>query len=75
MDNLFKSLLIIILVAFLYLYYENSGSGRYIDYSKIKGQVSLLDTKTGKVYFYGIDRVLVYSMLSQYKSGQIIKDE
>jgi len=75
MDNLFKSLLIIILVAFLYLYYENSGSGRYIDYSKIKGQVSLLDTKTGKVYFYGIDRVLVYNMLSQYKSGQIIKDE
>jgi len=70
MDNLFKSLLIIILVAF-----ENSGSGRYIDYSKIKGQVSLLDTKTGKVYFYGIDRVLVYNMLSQYKSGQIIKDE
>jgi len=75
MDNLFKALLIIILLVFLYLYYENSDNGRYINYPKPERHVNLLDTKTGKFYFYGVNRVLVYDILSQYKSGQIIKDE
>jgi len=48
MDNLFKALLIIILGAFLYLYYENTESGRYINVSGIR----ILDTKTGKVFVY-----------------------
>jgi len=47
MDNLFKALLIIILVAFLYLYYENSNSGRYV-IEKVQYPYSVLDTKTGK---------------------------
>jgi len=45
MDNLFKALLIIILVAFLYLYYENSDNDRYF---YVKGRV--FDKKTGTLY-------------------------
>jgi len=75
MDNLFKALLIIILVAFLYLYYENSDNGRYINYPKPERHINLLDTKTGKIYFYGVSRVLVYDILNMYKTGRIIKDE
>jgi len=62
MDNLFKALLIIILVAFLYLYYENSGSGRYIVY-KEEG-FNLLDTKTGKVYYASPKTVLRHDILN-----------
>jgi len=54
MDNLFKALLIIILVAFLYLYYENSDSGRYVKYGQ-GGYLNVLDTKTGKQYIYNSD--------------------
>jgi len=45
MDNLFKALLIIILVAFLYLYYENTNNDRYY----IEGNV-VFDKKTGTIY-------------------------
>jgi len=48
MDNLFKALLIIILVAFLYLYYENSNNDRY-SYHK-PGTMEVFDKKTGTVY-------------------------
>jgi len=48
MDNLFKALLIIILVAFLYLYYENFNSDRYF-YIQKGGTV--FDKKTGTRYF------------------------
>ncbi len=75
MDNLFKALLIIILVAFLYLYYENSDNGRYVNYPKPDRHVNLLDTKTGKIYFFGVNRVLMYDILDAYKSDLIIKDE
>jgi len=75
MDNLFKALLIIILVAFLYLYYENSDNGRYVNYPKTDRHVNLLDTKTGKIYFFGVNRVLMYDILDAYKSDLIIKDE
>jgi len=55
MDNLFKALLIIILGAFLYLYYENSDNNRYQNMSRpdAVSTIRLLDTKTGKVYMYG----------------------
>jgi len=57
MNNLFKALLIIILGAFLYLYYQNSNNGRYIPYG---GKSSnLLDTKTGKVYYGGFTKVTI----------------
>jgi len=46
MDNLFKALLIIILGAFLYLYYENSNNDRY-SFSSSK----LFDKKTGTIYY------------------------
>ena len=51
MDNLFKALLIIILLAFLYLYYESSDSGRYIKYGEWRN-LRVFDTKTGKYYIY-----------------------
>lgn len=47
MDNLFKTLLIIILGAFLYLYYENSNNDRYY----YPGTAYfVLDKKTGTTY-------------------------
>ena len=55
MDNLFKALLIIILVAFLYLYYENMDNNRFYYLSKpayYKTDIRLLDTKTGQIYNY-----------------------
>jgi len=49
MDNLFKALLIIILVAFLYLYYENSDNDRYFLF-----QSNLVfDKKTATSYYRG----------------------
>jgi len=72
MDNLFKALLIIILVAFLYLYYENSGSGRYIVY-KEKG-INLLDTKTGKVYYARLEKgVLRHDILNGIFNEQVLR--
>ena len=61
MDNLFKALLIIILVAFLYLYYENSDNGRYINY-RPESPLNILDTKTGKLYIYNSekDKIILY---------------
>ena len=50
MDNLFKPLLIIILLAFLYMYYENSNNDRY-SYQESGQQV--FDKKTGTLYFRG----------------------
>jgi len=59
MDNLFKALLIIILLAFLYLYYESSDNGRYIKYGKgSRDRASLLDTKTGKIYYKYKDKII-----------------
>jgi len=49
MDNLFKALLIIVLGAFLYLYYINSDNGRYRFIYKDLAKV-LLDSKTGTMY-------------------------
>jgi len=52
MDNLFKALLIFILLVFLYLYYENSNNGRFsytprVGVSKVD---IVFDKKTGAVY-------------------------
>ncbi len=47
MDNLFKALLIIILIAFLYLYYENSDNDRYF----MKHGLLVFDKKTGTSYY------------------------
>jgi len=49
MDNLFKALLVIILVAFLYLYYENSDNDRYF----LFGRDLVFDKKTGISYYRG----------------------
>jgi len=62
MDNLFKALLIIILVAFLYLYYENSENGRYINYSE--AGLNVLDTTTGELYIHSEDRDVVIDLIS-----------
>jgi len=62
MDNLFKALLIIILVAFLYLYYENSENGRYIKYSE--AGLNVLDTTTGELYIHSEDRDVVIDLIS-----------
>jgi len=54
MDNLFKALLIIILGAFLYLYYENSNNDRYSHIPTEAGKPIpsvILDKKTGIFYF------------------------
>ena len=52
MDNLFKALLIIILVAFLYLYYENSNNDRYFF---IERGAVIFDKRTGTLYWDGGD--------------------
>ena len=64
MDNLFKALLIIILVAFLYLYYENSNNGRYIKYSSDTNDtiINILDTKTGNLYYWHDSKLTLYDL-------------
>jgi len=73
MDNLFKALLIIILVAFLYLYYENTGNGRYIKY-KEEG-FNLLDTKTGKVYYRGVNKVTIHDLPNATRKEIDVKEQ
>ena len=57
MDNLFKALLLIILVAFLYLYYENSDNDRYFYIKPVDAPLSkfglgkVFDKKTGTLYY------------------------
>jgi len=51
MDNLFKALLIIILVAFLYLYYENSDNDRYSYHTPGTAGQEVFDKKTGTLYY------------------------
>jgi len=59
MDNLFKALLIIILVAFLYLYYENSNKDRYF-YSEMDAIGPIIfDRKTGTFYYEGGEKGVV----------------
>jgi len=62
MDNLFKALLIIILLAFLYLYFENSGNGRYIQYT-VDSSIAVLDTKTGQISIYKKDKNLLIDVI------------
>jgi len=56
MDNLFKALLIIILLAFLYLYYENSDNDRYFYIKPVNAPLAkfgigkVFDKKTGTLY-------------------------
>jgi len=62
MDNLFKALLIIILLAFLYLYFENSGNGRYIQFT-VDSRIAVLDTKTGQISIYKKDDNLLIDVI------------
>ena len=76
MDNLFKTLLIIILLAFLYLYYESSDNGRYIEYGKeSQDWASLLDTKTGKMYYRHEGKIVSYDFPNATKKENVIKFE
>jgi len=63
MDNLFKALLIIILVAFLYLYYENSDNDRYF----LLGRGTVFDKKTGTSYYRGTKEVRVMDYINGTK--------
>ncbi len=76
MDNLFKALLIIILVAFLYLYYENSNNGRYIRYGE-EGYLKVLDTKTGQHHIYntGIDKIILYDLPNATIKKRDVKEQ
>ena len=73
MNNLFKALLIIILGAFLYLYYENSNSGRYVSY----GGGGVLDTKTGKSYIYTPhnNKIILYDLPNATRKERDVKEQ
>jgi len=74
MDNLFKALLIIILVAFLYLYYESSNNDRYF-YIQEGGIV--FDKKTGTRYFgagYPSGRVISMDIINGTKRVYPLRD-
>jgi len=60
MDNLFKALLVIFLIAFLYLYYENSNKDRYF---YIQENRAVFDKKTGTIYQgFGPDSTGLFSL-------------
>ena len=66
MDNLFKALLIIILVAFLYLYYENSNNDRY---SHVRPMTErsihrVFDKKTGTHYILGNEKIVTINLIN-----------
>jgi len=44
------------------LYYENTDSGRYVEYAE-RG-INVLDTKTGKLYIYNEDKIILYDLLN-----------
>jgi len=73
MDNLFKALLIIILLAFLYLYYEGSDNERYIQLGTSSFRV--LDTKTGKMYYRREGKIVSYDFPNATKMENVIKFE
>jgi len=75
MDNLFKALLIIILVAFLYLYYQNSEVGRYSRHGE--GRLMVLDTKTGKLYVYSLqkDKITLYDLPNETIKERDVNEE
>jgi len=78
MDNLFKALLIIILAAFLYLYYENSNNGRYINGRPESAfVVNILDTKTGKLYIYSLkkDKITIWDLPNETRKKIDIKEQ
>ena len=50
-NNLFRIALLIILVGFLFVYYQNSQIGRY--QFRDESHRTVIDTKTGKVYSTG----------------------
>ncbi len=77
MDNLFKALLIIILVAFLYLYYESSNNGRYIKYGPGRDTliVNILDTKTGNLYIYYEDKITFYDLPNATIKKRDVKEQ
>ena len=77
MDNLFKALLIIILVAFLYLYYESSNNGRYIKYSADSNDtiINILDTKTGNLYLYYEDKITLYDLPNATIKKRDVKEQ
>jgi len=72
MDNLFKALLIIILGAFLYLYYVNSENERYIQHTG-ESPFAVLDTKTGKIYAYRRFTNLLIDPLDTTKEIEVLK--
>ncbi len=74
MDNLFKALLIIILVAFLYLYYENSNSGRYVSY-EVEYPYGVFDTKTGKYYIYRNNKIILIDLPNATTKERDVKDQ
>ncbi len=73
MDNLFKALLIIILVAFLYLYYQNSEVGRYSRHGE--GRLMVLDTKTGKYYIYSNHKIILYDLPNVTRKEIDVKEQ
>ena len=66
MDNLFKTLLIIILVAFLYLYYENSNNNRYSETNPLaKMNISrVFDKKTGTQYTLVKEKIVMINLIN-----------
>ncbi len=66
MDNLFKTLLIIILVAFLYLYYENSNNDRYFETNPLtKMKISrVFDKKIGTQYILVGEKIVTINLIN-----------
>ncbi len=54
-DKVFKSLLLLVLVAFLFVFYLTTQKGRFQPITQYEGNLGIFDTKNGVVYMLDIE--------------------
>ncbi len=54
-DKVFKSLLLLFLVAFLFVFYSTTQKGRFQPITQYEGSIGIFDTKNGVVYMLDIE--------------------
>ncbi len=55
-DKVFKSLLILVLIAFLFIFYSTTQKGRFQPITHYEGSLGIFDTKNGVVYMLDLEK-------------------
>ena len=54
-DKFFKSALILVIIAFLFVFYSTTQKGRYQPITEYEGSLGIFDTQKGVVYMLDIE--------------------